>query len=104
MSDYKCQFCNNDYSNNNTLKTHQKTAKFCIVIQKGLNIQSSPDTREIRIFRCDYCDDEFSMKHHLERHYETCKTRSIKIKEENDKKKDDLILKLKEEVLNIKTE
>ena len=99
-----CEYCNKEYATEKILKTHQKTAKFCIGIQKGLNIQASPDTREIRIFRCDYCNDEFSMKHHLERHYETCKTRSIKIKEENDKKKDELILKLKEEILNIKTE
>ena len=50
MSSYKSQFCDNEYSNNKTLKTHQKTAKFCIGIQKGLNIQASLNTRENNYF------------------------------------------------------
>ena len=39
MSTYKCEFCNNEYVNSKILKNHQKTAKFCIEIQKKPKIK-----------------------------------------------------------------
>lgn len=50
MSSFKYQSYHKDYSINKTMETHQKTAKFCIGIQKGLNNQASLAIRENNYF------------------------------------------------------
>ena len=102
MSSYKCKYCKNDYSTNISLKNHQKTAKFCIEIQKKTQNKTNNQIIEIKSFHCTYCEDTFNVKCNLERHYETCKIRLNKIKEENDKKKDNEILELKQTIENLK--
>jgi hypothetical protein len=98
MSTYKCEFCNNEYTNNKILKNHQKTAKFCIEIQKKTQNETNIQHPDILNYQCEFCKDTFTLKHVLERHHQTCKIKLEKIKEENDQKKDELIIKLKEEI------
>jgi hypothetical protein len=108
MSTYKCEFCSNDYGSRKILKKHQQTAKFCIDIQKRNQKRNQEEldeknTRhlaetEYLSFQCNFCRDDFTQKCNLERHYETCKIRLKKIKEENEQKKDMIILKLNEEI------
>jgi hypothetical protein len=81
MSDYKCEFCNNEYTNVKILKSHQKTAKFCIEIQKKNQNELSDKTKTNLFFECEYCKDNFTQKSSLERHYTTCKFKEIKIKD-----------------------
>ena len=95
MNNYKCQFCENEYSNKKILKTHQKSAKFCIEIQKGLKNKPNNHQRENLSFRCEYCDDTFTQKISLKQHYERCKIRLEKIREENEQRKNEEILELK---------
>ena len=95
---YICEFCNNEYGTKKSLILHQKTAKFCLKIQKENENHTNNHNRENIDFKCDYCEDSFSLKHVLERHYETCKSRQRKIKEENEQKKDELIFKLQTEL------
>ena len=95
MSSYKCNFCDNNYGSKKSLTLHQKTAKFCLEIQKGMENHTNVHDIENIYFTCDYCDDKFTLKSSLERHYEKCKIRQEKIREENEQKKNDEILELK---------
>ena len=94
---HKCVYCNKEYSSKGILENHQKTAKFCLRLR---------NTSEIKLdfFKCSYCEDNFTQKDNLDRHYERCKIRIDKVQEENEQKKDELIIKLKEENQNYKTE
>ena len=103
MSTYICDFCTNEYGTKKSLILHQKTAKFCLKIQKENRKRSEENenltnvhNRENIEFKCNYCEDNFSLKHVLERHYETCKSRQRKIKDENEQMKDKLIIKLRD--------
>jgi hypothetical protein len=51
----ECEFCQKIFSTKGTLKTHQKTAKYCIKLQekKGNNIEK---------FFCQYCNKELSQR------------------------------------------
>ena len=78
MSTSKCDFCNNEYTNNKILKNHQKTAIFCKNIQNvsvldPKRIQSSSDSLKIDNslnFKCEHCRDTFTQKITLKQHYE----------------------------------
>lgn len=63
----ECEFCKKSFSNVWNLKTHQKTAKYCIKLQN--NVDGSLDID----FSCEYCSRPLSSKRNLERHYKTCK-------------------------------
>jgi len=58
----KCDFCNNDFSSNSSLKYHQSTAKYCIKIQG----------KETDTFKCKYCQKKLSTKQNLDIHINTC--------------------------------
>jgi hypothetical protein len=66
----KCVHCDNIFKNNSILKHHQKTAKYCISLQKkkGDIIQS--------LYVCKYCKKSLSQKIDLDRHYLICKKKS----------------------------
>jgi vacuolar-type H+-ATPase subunit I/STV1 len=108
MSSYNCQYCNNEYSNNKSLKFHQKTTKFCIKIQKEFknkpsdnetqNNETENNENENNEYVCIHCNYTTTLKASLLIHNERCKIRLHKIKEENDQKKDELIKKLQNEL------
>lgn len=82
MSSITCQFCNNTFKSISNLNLHQKTAGFCIKIQKELNNINNEEI-EKNTFICEYCNKTFSLKANLKTHYSYCK-----IKKENDSKKE----------------
>ena len=112
MPVYNCEFCNNEYVNKKILTNHQKTAKFCILIQKKTQNETNSNTRENLVFYCEYCTDNFTQKSSLERHYVTCKFKEIKLKndeieklkniinnyEKNESKYNDIIKEQKEKI------
>ena len=51
-----CNFCKKEYSSKGILETHQKTAKFCLKIQKENENHTNVHTRENLSFVCDYCN------------------------------------------------
>jgi len=104
-----CQYCKKTFVSPGTLKHHQKTVKYCIKIQKELNIEV-----EIKSYNCIKCEKSFGEKGNFDKHLKICKmikeasetNKNIeleKLKKEL-KLKDDKILKLKEENLIFKTE
>ena len=81
MSSYNCNFCNNSYGSKKSLNLHQKTAKFCIEIQKGMENHTKSQDPENTYFACEYCEDKFTLKSSLERHYTRCKFKELKNKD-----------------------
>jgi hypothetical protein len=61
----ECQYCKNILSTNKALKTHQKTAKYCIELQIGIN-----GVREY--MTCDGCAKNFTTKREFKDHIEKC--------------------------------
>lgn len=87
----QCEYCKQDYINLSTLKFHQKSAKFCLQIQKKLN-----NSITIQEFNCEYCFKKFTLKQSLQDHLNTCK-KLKEIKSENETQE-----KLKAKVKNTK--
>ena len=84
-----CQFCNNEFSNKQNLKTHQTRAKYCLKIQ-GLTPKNP--------HKCDACLKTFDISANYRRHTKICKKSDIldNYKEE--------ILRLNEEISILKKE
>lgn len=61
-----CEYCNTKLSNKYALASHQSRAKYCLSIQRSLNI----DNIESKLQVCSYCKINVS---NLQRHEETCK-------------------------------
>ena len=88
-----CQYCQNEFNSKYVLKSHQKRAKYCIKLQKAEN----PDIiDELEI--CTYCKKSFA-KDNFTKHHNSCKTRLKTLLKE----KDDEILALKNEIIELKT-
>jgi hypothetical protein len=62
-----CSFCNNVFTTKTSLNTHQKTAKYCLVLRQV----------EQNEYKCESCGREFSTKTNLNRHQKSCKTGNI---------------------------
>ncbi len=60
----KCEFCSNEFTSKTSLTHHQKTAKYCIVLQ-GID----KDTN----FVCLNCGKKLSTQNRLYTHEQTCK-------------------------------
>ena len=80
--EFKCEFCNKNFSNKSNLKTHQIKAKFCLKLQ---NI--TPDS----IFKCSVCDKSFNVKSSCDRHQEICISNNSKLIDEIEELKKSLL-------------
>ena len=80
--EFKCEFCNKNFSNKSNLKTHQIKAKFCLKLQ---NI--TPDS----IFKCSVCDKSFNVKSSCDRHREICISNNSKLIDEIEELKKSLL-------------
>ena len=79
----ECESCKKVFSTKGNLYTHQKTAKFCLKIQKK--------DHEIS-HKCSYCSKIFTRKDVYDKHINSHLTDpvTIKITEENTKMEDEL--------------
>jgi hypothetical protein len=69
---FTCLYCNKDYSSKSNLKNHQKSAKYCLEIQKNNNLSSSELDSEHNSFVCNYCQKDFSSNHRYQKHQDIC--------------------------------
>jgi hypothetical protein len=67
----ECNFCKKNLSSLSALKYHQKSAKYCLIMQGNTSGGN---------FDCNYCDRKFNAKQHLTTHYISCKEKKSKDK------------------------
>src|SRR6185437_403896 len=89
MSEFKCQFCDKNFSTKYNLSNHQKTTKRCLAIQNA-NIS------DVSI-KCDYCDYKTTIRANLDRHTITCGEKKVNTE------KDKIIDELKIENISLKS-
>lgn len=101
-----CEYCKKEYSNLSALNHHQKTAVFCLKIQKSLTSLSNTnlslnneENKTNNLTICEYCNKDFSTKFKLASHLHICKQKEIynlkkeyELKLENSKKEYELII------------
>ena len=91
---FECQYCKKKYSTKWNLANHQKTAKYCIKIQKEQNTeQNNTDTLS---YDCEYCKKSFTSKHRLNKHVENCLEKSNKLLKQKEDENAVLALQLSE--------
>jgi len=62
---YECKFCKKIFSSSSNINRHQKTAKFCLLIQQK-------DITE-EAFQCKHCKYNSKLKNNYIKHTQTCK-------------------------------
>ena len=72
-----CDHCNRTLSNKWTLKTHQKTSKYCLEKQ-------NKDVYINKKYSCIHCSKDFTTKQNLSSHLNSCTIQIEKLKEERD--------------------
>ena len=88
----KCQHCGNTFKNKSIMFHHQKTAKYCLKLQKdaGLDVKD--------LFKCIYCQKSLSQKIDLERHMMSCQVKKeTNIKDQYEKIISDLKTQLSDQ-------
>ena len=97
----KCEYCKKIFSTKSSLNNHQKTAKYCLILQDN--------EKKINSFECEYCKKKYTTKQVFINHVNICKDKKeillnvqmnefhCKITEKDNeiKEKDKLILELK---------
>ena len=96
---FECEFCNKTFNLKGNLIKHQKTAKYCIEIQKN---NSNTNVEHIS-YDCKFCGKKFTQSNHLSRHLPTCLDKYKFELNEKDNKIKDLEDKLLEAEQKIKT-
>ena len=81
MSTYICEFCSKHFKNNFLLKRHKLTTKYCIDIQKNVDIEKEE-------FKCESCNKILQSKQSFNFHIRSCKEI---IKQENNKLKEEIL-------------
>jgi hypothetical protein len=102
---FNCKFCNKEFSTISNLNFHQRSAKFCLDIQKNVTLlkESKPDNKVSnnlteKIYSCEFCDKSFTQKCMLKTHSLNCKVK----KEQTLDEMKEQIIKLKENIIELK--
>lgn len=67
---FVCNYCNNSFSRQYTLKRHIETNQKCL---------QSRNTIMANDYKCDYCSYETSINHNYKRHISTCKNKLLQL-------------------------
>lgn len=97
-NNYKCNYCKQEYKSQSSLNHHQKTAKFCLKLQKTINTINQTTTNNG--YKCEYCDKDFNVKYNFTVHVANCKKR----KDSEDSKLKNSLSMYEEEIKNFKEE
>jgi len=68
-----CEFCEKSFSSKSNLSFHQKTAKYCINIQKERKKDGEGKDEKSDERVCDFCEKMFTTLHNLQEHSKKCK-------------------------------
>jgi hypothetical protein len=91
-----CEFCNKEFCKKSVLNLHQKSASYCLEIQKKNNLLDiQVETKKLN---CEHCNKEFSSTRYLNQHVLKCKK---KIAKKNNEDKEN-IENMKKEYLEMK--
>ena len=96
-----CKFCKKNFTSPGNLVKHQKTAKFCIKIQKELSCETEIITSK---FICKICNKDFSSKFRLDSHITSCSEKYKSIVDNTKKEYTQLILSQEKEIKRLKLE
>lgn len=66
-----CEFCNKEFSSRGNLNLHQRTAKYCIIIQEK-------DANNLKL-ECEHCQMTFTRKSNLKSHILNCKEKDLSL-------------------------
>ena len=72
-----CEFCKKTFTTSYNLTNHQKTAKFCLVIQ------NKPIEE---VYKCNFCNKGFTLKSHYSGHLLICKDKKVVEEKEQSEK------------------
>ena len=61
----KCEYCKKIFSTKSSLNNHQKTAKYCLILQDN--------EKKINSFECEYCKKKYTTKQVFINHVNICK-------------------------------
>ena len=69
-----CNFCSSEFKNDYLLKSHTKSAKYCLKIQESIlnNVKVEEKT-----FSCEFCNKKFSQAGNLKTHLNSCQDKKI---------------------------
>lgn len=67
MTSLECEYCKRNFSVKGSLLTHQKTAKYCLILQGKENENK---------YECNFCLKQFTLKQTLQEHLSICKKKS----------------------------
>ena len=95
MTDLICEFCNKQFTVKSSLKTHQRSAKYCLQIQNKNNNVS---------YECTFCNKTFSSKHRYQGHLDICTTKLKQIIQETENSLELANMKIKELELKLQTQ
>ena len=70
---FVCEYCKKEFSTKGILTSHQKSTKYCLILQ-GKSITED--------FKCQYCIKKFTTQSNLNDHLLICKEKPIKEYEE----------------------
>lgn len=66
---FTCEFCKKEFSTRGIVVTHQKTAKYCLLIQGKIVADD---------FKCTHCAKKFTSQYNLDEHTNVCKSKKVK--------------------------
>jgi len=86
MSNAKCEWCENSFTTSTILKTHQRTAKYCLALQGKVDVKGCT---------CDVCGKNFTLSSSLRRHSISCQKKASNTDEINRLREENARLKAK---------
>lgn len=70
MSAFQCEYCSKSFTTKFGLKTHQTRVKYCLEIQRKLNVDVV-----VALKPCEYCEVDYDPAH-MKRHLLSCKEKN----------------------------
>ena len=81
----ECDYCKHSFSSKGILISHQKTAKYCLILQN-----KNSDN-----FLCNFCSKKFTSQYNLNEHFIICREKQYKDRDNKE------VNQLKEQIINL---